>query len=425
MREKLNWYRGNRPEAFSAVMVEEFTDKVVQPRDVSGDFGIVDTGQGFEAGAREMFRTNLASMFGAYERTGDIISSTSGIKQVGKSSRITVEEMRDLVTVMMNIPGVEAKYVTPFIDLIKNGEHTQAINLLQRMHADYFGYSIQQILTRKAGIPEAGIASAIDVAASKAANNPLSGATFESATVSGRNGVRSPIKAYETASSQGMRFKPENFKELLVANYYAKSQTNIINDVMAKASESYPGLFPSDALIGRLAKDDFEVTRSALINAIDKAAPTKQVALFKTANTGDNIKGALLQITSDSDLKILMQAAIKDSIKKESLSTILSEGPVKSEYVDTLTKIIQRKADEVGQGGKIDIAVVKKQIQTLVDNLATPPGATYTESFGSMIKPSATEATAANNLARVNEALRAPYSSSIQGAVDRMTSIPA
>lgn len=425
MREKLNFYRGNRPEAFSAVMVEEFTNKVVQPRDVSGAFGIVDAAEGFEAGAREMFRTNLSSMFGAYERTGEIISSTSGIKQIGKSGRITVEEMRDLVTVMMHIPGVETKYVLPFVDLIKKGEHTQAINLLQRMHADYFGYSIQQILTRKANIPVDGIARAIDVAAAKAANNTLSGATFESAIVSGRNGVRSPIKAYEAASSQGMTFKPENFKELLVANYYAKSQTNIINDVMAKASESYPGLFPSDALIGRLAKDDFEVTSSALINAIDNAVPTKQMPLFQLANSGDDIRGALLQISSDADLKILMQAAIKDSIKKESLSTILSEGPVKSEYVDTLTKIIQRKADVVGQGNKINIAEIKKELQNLVDNLATPPGTTYTESFGSMIKPSATEATMANNLARVNEALRAPYSSSIQGAVDRMTSIPA
>lgn len=406
MNEKLKFFGGNRPEAFSAVMIEEFTTGVVQPQNISTVAGREAFEMDLNAGTREMFRTNLASMFGAYERTGDIISSTSGIKQVGKTSRITVEEMRDLVTVMMHIPGIEAKYVNPFIAAVRAGEHTQSINILQKMHADYFGYSIQQILTKKAGVPEAGIAKAIDEAAKKAAGDITSGASFESATVSGRNGVRSPIKAYEAASSQGMTFKPENFKELLVANYYAKSQTNIINDVMMKASETNPGLFPTEALIVKLSKDDFEVTMAALIRASNDPVLTQ----------------GLLNIRADADVKKLMQAAIKDSIKKESLSTVLSVAGVESEYVNTLADIIKKQTKDPSMPG---VRLDKKALTKLVDDLASPPGSTYTESFGSMVKPEASEATMANNLARLNDSLRSPYSSSIQGAVDRMTSIPS
>lgn len=430
MREKIKFYKGNKPEAFSAVMIEEFTTGVVHPRDVSG----IATREAFpvdiEAGAREMFRTNFASMFGAYERTGDILSSTSGIKQVGKASRITVEEMRDLTTVMMSVPGIESKYVEPFVSAVKAGEHTQAINILQRMHADYFGYSIEQILTRKAGIPQSGIVKALDDAAKKAASDISYGAAFESATSSGRTGVRSPIKAYEAASSQGMRFIPENFKELLVANYYSKSQTNIINDVVIKAGEKYPALFPSDALIGRLAKDDFEVTRSALINSIDKSVQP-QATLYRVADTGTNVRSALLAIGTDKDVKELMQSAIKDSIKKESLSSVLSEAPASSEYVNTMTNIITEKlkslrgTDILSSEDTKLIADMKKELNRLVGNLSTPPGSTYIESFGSMLNPELTEATMANNLARLSDSLKSPYSSSIQGAVDRMMAIPS
>lgn len=241
----------NRPIAFANTLVKEYTTVplIITP----------------EQGAYEMFRTNFAAMFGGYEQTIDAMATTgAGLVEVSKSGKITVPEMRDLAATLMEVPAIKT-HVDAFTEAVLAGDNVQAINILQRLHADYYGYSIEQILTRKAGILTEDIPAAI--ASAEARASLREGGSFGVGT-----SIRKPTRAYEAASSQAMTIAPTNFKELVTGTYFTKAQANIIDHVMDKASVAHPELFPSPAVVDDLARKDFEVVRAGLLRGLETKA---------------------------------------------------------------------------------------------------------------------------------------------------------
>ena len=68
---------------------------------------------------------------------------------------------------MMETPPFQ-KYFSAFESAVMSGNNIEAINILQRMQIDFFGYSLEQILTRKGLINSENIKNVLIEASTKA-----------------------------------------------------------------------------------------------------------------------------------------------------------------------------------------------------------------------------------------------------------------
>ncbi|CAB4173573.1 hypothetical protein UFOVP1228_34 [uncultured Caudovirales phage] len=376
-----------KPRAFAETIVSEYSS--------AWDAATI------KLAAEEMFRTNFAAMFGGYEKTLDMVATTGRVAEATSSGKITVQEMRDLVSVMMELPGLRHE-VDLFVDAVQGGRDVEAINLLQKIHAKYFGFSIEQIVT-KSKSPAASIREALEAAETTATVDRLG---------------RSPLKSFETASTQGMVIPPSNFKEMLVANYFSKAQANIVDETMKDAASKYPMLFPSKAVIGDIANKDYEVVKAGLISGLTKAGADRRLIDWITQSTVDKQR--------------LLIAAITDEIAAHGLTV-----PKKTSYAKELMK--QKTEQEVasyrarfGPNAQEDhiTAIISRNekytndIKLITDNLSSTPGSTWSQVYGSTLNVEMNNEAYRVALSELKNQLKSPWRPAIQGAAEKVKNIP-
>ena len=377
-----------KPKAFASTIVREYSS-------------IWDSAS-VKINAEEMFRTNFASMFGGYEKTLDVVSTTGRVAEATPSGKITVQEMRDLVSVMMELPGLRRE-VDLFVEAVQAGRDVEAINLLQKVHAKYFGFSIEQIVTRSKN-PATSIQDAFAEAEKTASVDKLG---------------RRPLKSFETASTQGMVIPPANFKEMLVANYFSKVQANIVDETMKEAASKYPMLFPSKAVIGDIAKKDYEVVKAGLLAGLSKAGADKRLIDWVTNATVEE--------------QSLLIAGLKDEIARRGLSGPKGKTSYAKELMDQKSRqeiaAYRTRFGNAVQEEHITAIESRNQkyandIRAVTDSLSSTPGSTFSHVYGSALNVELDNAAYAAALSEMKNQLLSPTRPAIQGAAEKVKNIP-
>lgn len=399
------------------------------------------------SGAYEMFRTNLAAMFGGYEKTIDSVSTTSRTIELDKSA-ITVSEMRNLMSVLIETEPISGLFRS-FQEAIKEGDNVRAINILQRTHIDLYGYSIEQILTRKGGVPSNEVDTALSRATRQAklrvGNEGLG--FFDHSTGSGR----SIAQSYAAASQQGIIIKPSDFKDMLMGNHFVKAQANIVDDVLSKASTEHPLLFPSAATLQDIAQKDFQVTKAAILRGLEERlselSQTGIIDFEAIRHIREDVIPNILSITEPSGVHVagdggyegwvagtseytnymqdLLIAALQDQVNRMSISG------ASHTYLDTFLEPLRSRIATRLQVDDLRHAAVTREvtryrniIQPILDNLSISPGSMYSHTYGSTIRSDATVLFYQTSLQNVRNQLKNPFAGSLQGVADRVLAIP-
>ena len=474
MRRKMNVDKVSRPQAFADTMVEEFTTEgIYKPQLVTDITDTASTVQKpFSAapagaplfpteaafktkmGAYEMYRSYVASIYGGYEQAIDAVATTGRTLELDKMA-IATNEMRDLVTVLMHAEGtIFHERLLLFIDKVNKGENVAALNILQRLHIELSGYSIQQALTRLSRVTEDAIPKLLKEATEDANKGALEylviqgkssrGTKYEVITngnytgnnigfLSGKS-KRGADEAYKAASQQAPLFKPENFKEMLVGNYYLRAQANVVDDVLYKAQVDYPELFPNSSLLLQVAQDDFSVVRSGLIKGLDDLDAAGSLTAIESAAYQKLRLGLLMTsdrriplfstptLTNTGTAKLsqdLLIAGIEDGV------SAISGGKVTSKrYLDAISEHFQ-KLEYAGVAlTKEEKTAVGKLFEKGLDELDSKPASIYTKIFDSQSRADATTLFYQTSLTNVKNQLKNPFSASVQGVAEKVGTIP-
>lgn len=440
----------DRPTAFANVMVKEFTEgpvfrpevveeatkstrtgtKPAQP--VISRVGGLEVGRtsprmaqevldAREAGSYEMFRTNMSAMFGGYERAIDSVSTTGRIVDLDKQA-IATAEMRRLVAVLMETSAVK-KYVNAFQQAVRDGDNIAAINVMQRMHVDFYGYSIEQILTRKGGITSDKVIEEMRRASVAASKNTASDVvTFFDRP---NKNIRSIDESYSAASQQAIVIKPENFKELLTGSYFTKAQANILDDVLLKAQTNSPELFPSANILQDLAYNDLQITKNALYRAVEVKAMQLRVEgqVAEAAKIEDNLlpwilyRGSVSAQAPSKYTEDLFVAGIQDYVA--SISSTTGKG---SNYFDIL---IGRDTGELSKiSGTADNMFYQNILKSALDDSNIEPASIYKQVYGSGMRADATTLFYQTALTDIKNQLKQPLAGSLQGVAEKTSTIP-
>lgn len=460
-----NLVNEDRPNAFARTMIEEFTEGYVyKPTFRPGKTGkvtqvesaglrpgfptvtqelpteVIDIEGAYRqnSGSYEMFRTYIASIYGGYEQTIDSIATTGRTLNLDNTA-ITTKEMRDLISVVIETPALKPK-LEAFQAAIKDGRNIEALNILQRTHMDLYGYSLQQVLTRKAGISEAEIASNLRLY-TEAASKRISNENIS--FFSSKSGINRGIdEAYKAASHQAPVIKPSNFKEMLLGTYYSKSQANIVDEALFKAQSKHPELFPSAGTLAQVAQADWNTTRNALIYNLDNMVVLNQLTdAEKTAYA--NIRKKLIEETGlvrwryqgtagevssgTSSLFKEKTPSIVSPLRNELLIAAVEDnvaimtggkGPTKR-YLDVLAT-----ADLFKGATPAETAAVRRVFSKGLDSLETKPGSVYNEMFNTSARSDATVLFYQTSLTNIKNQLKNPYSASLQGVAEKIQTIP-
>ena len=439
----------DRPTAFANVMVKEFTEGPVfrpQLEEVSrattklqysrrGGLEVGRTSprtsqeisEAMDAGSYEMFRTNMSAMFGGYERSIDSISTTGRIVDLDKQAIATVE-MRRLVAVLMETPAVK-RYADAFQEAVRAGDNIAALNIMQRMHVDFYGYSIEQILTRKGGVASDRVMDEIKRASIAASKNPASDvSTF---SYKPNQNIRSIDESYNAASQQAMVIKPENFKDLLTGSYFTKAQANILDDVLLKAQINSPELFPSANILQDLAYNDLQTTKAALHRAVEKKVIQlrEEGQITEAAKIEENLLPWIL-FRGSSSLEApskytedLFVAGIQDYVAGISSTTGKTNN-----YFDTLigetTKIKREERGLSKLTGVEDYSFYKNILKQSLYDANIEPASLYKKVYGSGMRADATTLFYQTALTDIKNQLKQPLAGSLQGVAEKTSTIP-
>ena len=455
----------SRPQAFANVLVNEFTEGPVfrpvvieKPTPVKGKKGgginilpssqstvriggtevtrgqpkvgnyRVFTGeakQAREQGAFEMFRTNVAAMFGGYERAIDSISTTGRIVDLDAQA-ISTAEMRNLITVMIETPAFN-KYYKVFEEAVVNGDNVGALNTLQRMQIDFYGYSLEQILTRKSGgkVVVRDIDAAMEAASLRAQAREGSDA-LPYRESSGR--LRSVGDSWRSGSQQAMIVKPENFKELVTGTYFTKAQANALDEIITKAQQQHPDLFPSANTLQQLAYDDFQVMQNAITRQLQNQA--KELEKAGSTVEAANIRDRLIpwfsergSIASDARTYVqnLLIAGVEDNVT--AISSTTGKG---SNYLKVLADEDNRGLLKLAgaSGGTPLEGFYRKQLSQALDNAGVDPASVYKQNYGTNARADATALFYQTALTDIKNNLKNPLAGSLQGAAEKAATIP-
>jgi hypothetical protein len=460
MRRKMNVDKVSRPQAFADTMVEEFTrEGVYKPSlsvDVQKPFQAAPSGapltradEAFKTkmGAYEMYRSYVASMYGGYEQAIDAVATTGRTLELDKMA-IATNEMRDLVTVLMHAEGtIFHERLLLFIAKVNKGENVAALNILQRLHIELSGYSIQQALTRLSRVSEDTIPKLLKQATEAANEGVLRyvpntkrelilDGNYTGNNIGFYSGKRKrgADEAYKAASQQAPLFKPENFKELLLGNYYLRGQANVVDDVLYKAQVDYPELFPNSSLLLQVAQDDFSVVRSGLIKGLDDLDAAGSLTAIQSA-AYQKLRKSLL-VTSNQSTFLFSPSAVTNAATAKLSQDLLiagiedgvsaiSGGKVTSKrYLDAISKHFQ-KLEYAGVAlTKEEKTAVRKLLGKGLDELESKPASTYTKIFDSQSRADATTLFYQTSLTNVKNQLKNPFSASVQGVAEKVGTIP-
>ena len=473
MRRKMNVDKVSRPQAFADTMVEEFTKEglykpIIAERAVGLKLNVGKaTQKPFEAapagapllgaevrfkqqmGAYEMYRSYVASMYGGYEQAIDAVATTGRTLELDKMA-VATKEMRDLITVLMHTDGtIFGERFIEFALRVSNGDNIGALNVLQRLHIELSGYSIQQSLTRLSGIQENQIPQLLENGYAYARNGmfvntrPLpAGKEYLNFNYAGntdinfyspRGGSRGIDETYKAASQQGPLFKPDNFKELLLGNYYLRGQANVVDDVLYKAQTDYPELFPSYNTLQQIAEDDWSVIRNGLIKTLDEQAASGGLTALEIA-TYQKLRPELVgqtgiiklpqQVNVLSDVRTarlsqdLLIAGITDNVASISggVGKSVKYKQTLAEYFTTETALSFLPATEK--------SAISRILTAGLDELDSPPASVYKSIFDSQARADATTLFYQTSLTNVKNQLKSPFSASVQGVAEKVGTIP-
>ncbi len=454
MRRKMNVDKVERPRAFADTMVEEFTEEgiykpvlgvgVQKPFEAApAGAPLFKTEQQFKQkmGAYEMYRSYVASIYGGYEQAIDAVATTGRTLELDKMA-IPTNEMRDLITVLMHAEGtIYNQRFIAFARAVESGDNVAALNILQRLHIELSGYSVQQALTRLSGVQEDAIKGLLETATKNANDGIISNPTVGSAGMQnyvGNNigfysgtGKRGIDEAYKAASQQAPLFKPENFKEVLVGNYYLRGQANIVDDVLYKAQVDYPELFPNSSLLLQIAGDDFAVVRSGLVKGLDDLDAAGSLTATQSAayqklrpsllRTGDPRvplfgRTAFVNPTTAKLSQDLLIAGIEDGV-----ATISGGAGATKRYLDTIATHFQENIAGLSSTEK---TAVRQLFSKGLDELESKPASVYTKIFDSQARADATALFYQTSLTNIKNQLKSPFSASVQGVAEKVGTIP-
>jgi hypothetical protein len=229
-------------------------------------------------------------------------------------------------------------------------------------------------------------------------------------------------------------FKPENFKELLLGNYYLRAQANVVDDVLFKAQVDYPELFPNAALLSQIAGDDFSVVRSGLTKALDDFVDAASLSVIQGATyeklrtkllaTGDQTAfifspNTMVNATTSKLSQDLLIAGIEDGV------SIISGGKGQSK---NYLKVITEHFQGLEYGGvkltKEEKVAVRQLFSKGLDELDSKPASIYTKIFDSQSRADATTLFYQTSLTNVKNQLKSPFSASVQGVAEKVGTIP-
>lgn len=471
MRKKISVDKLDRPTAFSDTIVEEFTKEGLYKPEMAtriSPTGVTQTSRTiqrpFEAapagapltsaeaafkqkmGAYELYRSYVASIYGGYEQAIDAVATTGRTLELDKMA-VATKEMRDLVTVLMHTKGtIYNDRLVAFLK-VATGEFTTdnvaAINILQRLHIELSGYSIQQALTRLSGITEDAIPSTLQ----KGYANALDGVVDDSLGRLGRNfvgnesinfytprgGSRGIDETYKAASQQAPLFKPENFKEILVGNYYLRAQANIVDDVLFNAQVTNPELFPSFNTLQQMALDDWSVVRSGLIKGLDEEVAAggltpNQVAAYNVlrpqliGETGVvRLPDGSRVLTRGAEARLSQELLISGI--EDNVATISGGKGQSKRYLDTLTTFFTEDGALAALSASEKTAI-RQVLGRGLDTLESKPASVYTTIFDSQARADATALFYQTSLTNVKNQLKSPFSASVQGVAEKAGTIP-
>lgn len=454
MRRKMNVDKVERPRAFADTMVEEFTEegiyKPVLGVGVQKPFEAAPAGAPLfkteaqfkqKMGAYEMYRSYVASIYGGYEQAIDAVATTGRTLELDKMA-IATNEMRDLITVLMHAEGTifNQRFIA-FAKAVESGDNVAALNILQRLHIELSGYSIQQALTRLSGVQEDAITGVLEAATKNANDGIISAPTVSSSGIQnyvGNNigfysgtGKRGIDESYKAASQQAPLFKPENFKEVLVGNYYLRGQANIVDDVLYKTQVDYPELFPNSSLLLQIAGDDFAVVRSGLVKGLDDLDAAGSLTATQSAayqklrpsllRTGDPRvplfgRTAFVNPTTAKLSQDLLVAGIEDGV-----ATISGGAGASKRYLDVIATHFQESIVGLSSTEK---TAVRQLFSKGLDELESKPASVYTKIFDSQARADATALFYQTSLTNIKNQLKSPFSASVQGVAEKVGTIP-
>lgn len=448
----------SRPQAFANVLVKEFTEgpvyrpvAVEQPRVYKGKKGggvkevptppvyvrrageevtraqprsIAEAVEAQRAGAFEMFRTNVAAMFGGYERAIDSISTTGRIVDLDAQA-ISTAEMRNLITVMIETPAFKP-YFTAFEEAVMAGDNVGALNALQRMQIDFYGYSLEQILTRKGLVPLRDVDAAMETASINAQKR------FGSDAIPYRqspNGLRSVGDSWRSASQQAMVVKPENFSQLVTGTYFTKAQANVLDEIILKAQQEHPDLFPNAYTLQEMAYDDYQVMQNAITRQLQNQA--KELAAAGSTKEADMITYNLIPwfaergkfaSSSATYVQDLLIAGIEDNVTAISSTTGKGRNYLKI-LADDKNRGLLGEANRIG-GGTAEEKFFRQQLAQALDNAGVDPASVYKQNYGTNARADATALFYQTALTDIKNNLKNPLAGSLQGAAEKAATIP-
>ena len=455
MRRKINVDKVERPRAFADTMVEEFTTEgIYKPPTSTGvtkPFETAPTGAPLtradtafkqKMGAYEMYRSYVASIYGGYEQAIDAVATTGRTLEMDKMA-IATKEMRDLVTVLMH--AEETIFNNTFIAFkaaVAAGENVAALNILQRLHVELSGYSIQQALTRLSGVSEDAIPKLLKDA-TEAANDGVikyvpdtDRRVVSDGNYVGNNipflsekGSRGIDEAYKAASQQAPLFKPENFKEMLIGNYYLRAQANAVDDVLFKAQVDFPELFPNASLLLEVADGDWSTVRSALVRTLDEQyaagilSPTQAAVYPQLRQSIISTGNARVPIFSTPAVRNPRTAKLSQDLLisgiEDNVSLVSGGGGRTRRYLDTLSENFG-----TGFANATDKTAVRQVLQKGLDELESPPASLYGAIFDSQARADATALFYQTSLTNIKNQLKSPFAASVQGVAEKVGTIP-
>ena len=369
-----------------------------------------------KAGAYEMFRTVTASMFGGYEKTIDSISTTGRILDLD-SQAISTAEMRNLISVMIETAPFQ-KYFAAFEEAVMSGNNIRAINILQRMHIDFFGYSLEQILTRKGLINSDQINNVLIEASTKASQRR--GSDILGFNIKPNSRMRSPDESFRASSQQAMVVRPENFKELVTGSYFTKAQANILDDVLVKTQQKYPELYPSPAVLQDIAFRDYQTSKNALMAGLEKL-----IAEYEKASdiiSASKIRDGLIPLINNAELSSDFRTYMQDLLiagMEDYVASISTSSGATSKYFETISERILKSSAI----SKEDKSLFANAIKNIIKN-DVEVGSVYKQIYGVNSRADATALFYQTALTDIRNQLKEPLSGSLQGVAEKTATIP-
>lgn len=382
-----------------------------------------ETNQARRQGAFEMFRTNVAAMFGGYERAIDSISTTGRIVDLDAQA-ISTAEMRNLITVMIETPAFNP-YFKAFEEAVMRGDNVGALNTLQRMQIDFYGYSLEQILTRKGNVPVRDVDSVMEAASIKAQAREGSDA-LPYRESPGR--LRSVGDSWRSGSQQAMIVKPENFKELVTGTYFTKAQANALDEIITKAQQQHPDLFPSANTLQEIAYNDYQVMQNAITRQLENQA--KELERAGSTAEAANIRDRLIpwfaergSISSGARTYVqdLLIAGVEDNVTAISSTTGKGGNYLKVLADDNNRGLLQLAG---ASGGTPLESFYRKQLSQALDNAGVEPASVYKQNYGTNARADATALFYQTALTDIKNNLKNPFAGSLQGAAEKAATIP-